>query len=302
VSATTTDPSRTAAGAGQPYELPPELLIDTGVARRIIDEFIRGHLEQTGFARIVLGLSGGLDSALVAYLVAEAIGPVNLLCVLMPYRTSSPESRGDAEEVVRVLSCESQVIDITHIVDGYFEEAIPGEEAEVGRRGNFAARARMAVLYDRSVTWNGLVVGTGNKTEALLGYTTIFGDNAAALLPIGDLYKSQVRQLAAEMGIPAAILRKPPTADLWPDQTDEGELGLTYSDVDRLLYWMVDQRRTRRQLLAMGFDGAVVDRVAAIVSANEFKRQTPPVAKLTTRTPGVDYLYPRRRPKSLPAG
>ena len=302
MSTTATDAaSQTPAGTGLPYELPAELLIDTGIARRIIGEFVRGHLEQTGFNRLVLGLSGGLDSALVAYLVSEAIGAGNLLCVLMPYKTSSPESRGDAEEVIRVLGCESQLVDITPIVDGYFDSSIEGEETTAGRRGNFAARARMAVLYDRSVPWKGLVVGTGNKTEALLGYTTIFGDNAAALLPIGDLYKSQVRQLAAEMGVPDAILRKPPTADLWPDQTDEGELGLTYSEVDRLLYWMIDQRRTRRQLLVMGFDGALIDRVARTVALNEFKRQTPPVAKLTTRTPGVDYLYPRRRPKTLPA-
>jgi NAD+ synthase len=285
-----------------PYELPPELLIDTAVARRIIGEFIRGHLQQTGFDRIVLALSGGLDSALVAYLVAEAIGPRNLMCVLMPYRTSSPDSRAHAEEVVRLLGCESELIDITPIVDGYFEESIAGEEVAVGRRGNFAARVRMAVLYDRSVPWVGLVCGTSNKTEALFGYTTIYGDNAAALMPIGDLYKTQVRQLAAEIGVPDAILRKPPTADLWPDQTDEGELGLSYSDIDRLLYWMVDRRRTRKQLLAMNFQAAVVDRVVAQVAANEFKRQTPPVAKLTTRTPGVDYLYPRRRPKTLPAG
>jgi NAD+ synthase len=302
VSTTTTSPTQSPATAARPYELPPELLIDTTVARRIIGEFIRGHLEQTGFERVVLGLSGGLDSALVAYLVSEAIGARNLMCVLMPYRTSSPASQADAENIVRVLGCESQLVDITPIVDGYFHESLAGEEVAVGQRGNFAARARMAVLYDRSVPWVGLVCGTSNKTEALLGYTTIFGDSAAALMPIGDLYKSQVRQLAAEMDLPDAILRKPPTADLWPDQTDETELGLAYSDIDRLLYWLVDQRRTRRQLLAMGFDDAVVDRVAGIVAANEFKRQTPPVAKLTTRTPGVDYLYPRRRPKTLPAG
>ena len=285
-----------------PYELPPELLIDTGVARRLIGEFIRGHLDQTGFDRIVLALSGGLDSALVAYLVAEAIGPKDLLCVLMPYRTSSPQSRADAEQVVRILGCESEVIDITDIVDGYFEDALGGEEVQVGRRGNFAARARMAVVYDRSVPWAGLVCGTSNKTEALLGYTTVFGDNAAALMPIGDLYKTQVRQLGADIGVPEQILFKPPTADLWPDQTDEGELGMTYVELDRMLYWMVDRRRSRRQLLAMGFDGAAVDRVARMVATSEFKRQTPPVAKLTTRTPGVDYLYPRRRPKTLPAG
>jgi NAD+ synthase len=295
-------PSTATSPVQAPYDLPPELLIETGVARRIIGEFIRGHLQQTGFERIVLALSGGLDSALVAYLVAEAIGAKNLLCVLMPYRTSSPESRAHAEEVVRILGCESELIDITPIVDGCFESSIAGEEVAVGRRGNFAARARMAVVYDRSVPWVGLVCGTSNKTEALLGYTTIYGDSAAALMPIGDLYKTQVRQLAAEMGIPEAILRKPPTADLWPDQTDETEIGMSYADVDRLLYWMVDRRRTRRQLLGMGFDEADVDRVAATVAASEFKRQTPPVAKLTTRTPGVDYLYPRRRPKKLPLG
>ena len=164
------------------------------------------------------------------------------------------------------------------------------------RRGNFAARARMAVLYDQSVPWRGLPAGTGNKTEALLGYTTIYGDNAAAFLPIGDLYKSQVRQLAADMGVPAAILEKPPTADLWPGQTDEGELGMTYADMDRLLYWLVDRRRTHDQLQAMGFGAAQIDRVEKLIAQNEFKRQTPVVAKLTTRTPGVDYLYPRRRP------
>lgn len=278
------------------YELPSELLIDTAVARRIIGEFIRGHLRQTGFERVILNLSGGLDSALVAFLVAEAIGAERLLCLLLPYRTSSPESRADAESVVAQLGCETKLFDITPIVDGYLEMALAGQEVERVRRGNFAARARMAVLYDQSVPWRGLPAGTGNKTEALLGYTTIYGDNAAAFLPIGDLYKSQVRQLAADLGVPAAILEKPPTADLWPGQTDEGELGMTYADMDRLLYWLVDRRRTHEQLQAMGFGAAQIDRVEKLIAQNEFKRQTPVVAKLTTRTPGVDYLYPRRRP------
>jgi len=290
------------AAPALPYTLPAELLIDTGVARRIISEFISGHLKQTGFERIVLGLSGGLDSALVAYLVSEAIGADRLLCLLLPYRTSSPSSRADAERVVAALGCPSDVIEITAIVDGYFVNGLglgDGDAKPDARRlGNFAARARMAVLYDRSVPWQGLVIGTGNKTEALLGYTTIFGDNAAALMPIGDLYKSQVRQLAAEMGVPAEVLRKPPTADLWENQTDEGELGMTYSDMDRLLYWMIDRRRTRAQLIAMGFGADVIARVERLVASSEYKRQMPPVAKLTTRTPGVDYLYPRRRPGS----
>jgi NAD+ synthase len=290
------------APAALPYELPPELLIDTAMARRIIGQFIAGHLRQTGFSRALLGLSGGIDSALVAYLVAEAVGADNLLCLLMPYRTSSPASRADAEAVVAALGCHSRLIEITPMVDGYFEAAIESG-ADVGqlRRGNFAARARMAVLYDQSVPWRGLVMGTSNKTETLLGYTTIFGDNAAAIQPIGDLYKTQVRQLAAAIGVPDAILRKPPTADLWAGQTDEQEVGLRYADIDRLLYWSVDRRRSREQLLAMGFEQASIARVEGLVAGSEFKRQTAPIAKLGPRTPGVDYLYPRRRPR-LPAG
>ncbi|HUG48989.1 MAG TPA: NAD+ synthase [Candidatus Limnocylindria bacterium] len=285
------------AGQELPYELPEELLIDTGVARRIIAEFIRGQLRQTGFERVVLGLSGGIDSALVAYLVAEAAGARNLLCLLLPYRTSSDASRADAESVVAELGCASALVDITPVVDGYFETALAdGQEVSRLRRGNFAARARMAVLYDHSVVWRGLVAGTGNKTEALLGYTTVFGDNACAFDPIGDLYKSQVRQLAAELGVPDAILTKAPSADLWPGQTDEQEVGFIYADVDRLLYWMVDRRRTDDQLREMGFTADDIRRVQALMAGSEFKRQTPPVAKLTLRTPGVDYLYPRRRP------
>jgi NAD+ synthase len=281
-----------------PYELPDELLIDTAMARRIIGQFVTGHLRMTGFRRSVLGLSGGIDSAVVAYLTAEAIGPANLLCVLMPYRTSSPASRADAEEVVRRLGCESTLVDITPIVDGYFGSAAgDGIEVTPLRRGNFAARARMAVLYDHSVTWGGLVMGTSNKTETLLGYTTIFGDNAAALQPIADLYKTQVRQLSADIGVPDVILRKPPTADLWAGQTDEQEVGLRYSDIDRLLYWSVDRRRTHEQLLAMGFEVVQIERVERLVAGSEYKRQTAPIAKLGPRTPGVDYLYPRRRPR-----
>jgi NAD+ synthase len=277
------------------FELPTELAIDTGVARRVLGEFIRGQLGQAGFDRAVLGLSGGIDSGLVAYLVAEAIGAERLLCVMLPYRTSSPASRADAEDVVRRLGCASEVVDISPMVDGYF-----GDQPEVSslRRGNFAARMRMAVLYDRSVTWGGLVVGTGNKTETLIGYTTIFGDAACAFNPIGDLYKSQVRQVSAAMGAPEAIIRKAPSADLWPGQTDEDEAGFTYPQLDRLLYWRIDKRRSREELAALGFEPALVDRVDRMIAGSEFKRQVPPVAKLGPRTAGVDYLYPRRRPGS----
>jgi NAD+ synthase len=277
------------------FDLPDELAIDTAIARRVVGEFIRGQLRQAGFERAVLGLSGGIDSALVACLVAEAIGAERLLCVLMPYRTSADASRSDAEEVVRRLGSAQELVEISPMVDAFFA-ADP--DASPLRRGNFMARQRMAVLYDRSVTWGGLVVGTSNKTESLIGYTTLFGDNACAFNPIGDLYKSQVRQLAAAIGVPEAIIRKAPSADLWPGQTDEAESDFTYPVLDRLLFWRVDKRRSDEEMTALGFDPALVARVDRMIATSEFKRQVPPIAKLGPRTAGVDYLYPRRRPGS----
>jgi len=277
------------------FELPPELAIDTDIARQVIGQFIRGQLRQAGFERAVVGLSGGIDSALVAYLVAEAIGADRLLCVLMPYRSSSPASREDAQEVVRRLGAASELVDISPMVDGYFGGQ---PDASPLRRGNFMARQRMAVLYDHSVTWGGLVVGTGNKTESLIGYTTLFGDSASAFNPVGDLYKSQVRQVAAAIGVPAAIIRKAPSADLWPGQTDEGEAGFTYPVLDRLLFWRVDRRRTDDEMAGLGFDPEMVRKVDRLIATSEFKRQVPPIAKLGPRTTGIDYLYPRRRPGS----
>ena len=299
------DVTKVDAAAEPMFELPDELAIDTGVARRVIAEFIRGQLRQAGFERAVLGLSGGIDSALVAYLVAEAIGAERLLCVMMPYKTSSPASQGDAEAVVAALGCASELVEITAMVDGYFgDDGVPGEggpdslEATALRRGNFMARMRMATLYDRSVTWRGLVVGTGNKTESLIGYTTLFGDSACAFNPIGDLYKSQVRQLSAALGVPEVVIRKAPSADLWPGQTDETEAGFTYPVLDRMLYWRVDRRRGVDDMVEMGFDRVLVERVDRMIAGAEFKRQVPPIAKLGPRTAGVDYLYPRRRPGS----
>ena len=290
---------RTAADVGAQrsalYDMPAELAIDTSIARRVIAEFIRGQLRQAGFEKTVVGLSGGIDSAVVAFLVAEAIGPERLLAVLMPYRTSSPSSRSDAEAVVARLGCASEVVDISPMVDAFYAN---DPDASSLRRGNFMARQRMAVLYDRSVTWGGLVVGTSNKTESLIGYTTLFGDSACAFNPIGDLYKSQIRQLAEALGVPEAIIRKAPSADLWPGQTDEAEADISYPVLDRLLFWRVDKRRSVDEVVAMGFDRALVARVDRMIAGSEFKRQVPPIAKLGPRTAGVDYLYPRRRPGS----
>jgi NAD+ synthase len=292
------DAAANAAGAAEPaFELPPELAIDPAKARRIIGEFIGAQLRQAGFGKALVGLSGGIDSALVASLVSEAIGPANLLAVLMPYRTSAAASRADAEQLVQRLGCASTIVDISAMVDAYFE-APERADASPLRRGNLMARARMMVLYDHSVTWDGLVVGTGNKTETLIGYTTLWGDSASAFNPIGDLYKTQVRQLAATVGVPDAIIRKAPSADLWPGQTDEAEVGFSYAEVDRVLFRLVDRRLTIDEVVAEGFARTLVERVDRMVAGSEFKRQVPPIAKIGPRTAGIDYLYPRRRPRS----
>jgi len=273
--------------------------IDAPVALEVITAFIRSQARQTGFERLVVGLSGGVDSATVAFLVARAIGADNLLAVRMPYRSSSPESEADAMRVVTALGCRTERVEITPMVDPMLELLIGEEEVAMQvRRGNVMARQRMIVLYDRSVAFDALVAGTSNKTEALLGYGTLYGDMACAIAPIGDLYKSQLRAVAGALGVPQEILDKPPSADLWPGQTDEGELGAGYDDLDRVLFALVDRRWSVERCVAAGLDQELVAWVAARVARNEFKRQTPPVAKLSLRTPGVDHLYPRRRPGS----
>ena len=272
--------TRTVIGAdGQPlFELPAALEIDTDAARGRLTAFIREQLAAAGLERVVLGLSGGIDSALVAHLVADALGAERLLCVMLPYRTSSPASLADAESVVSKLGCASDMVDISPMVDAYFGGQ---PDASPVRRGNFMARTRMAVLYDRSVTWGGLVAGTGNKTEWLIGYTTVYGDSACAFNPVGDLYKSQVRQLAVAMGVPDAIIRKAPSADLWPGQTDEGEAGFRYPVLDRILQLRIDEGRSPDAVAAEGFDRGLVERVDGMVARSAFKRSLPPIARLT---------------------
>jgi NAD+ synthase len=273
--------------------------IEPGRAIEVIVGFIRAQLAQAGFERLVLGLSGGLDSATVAFLCARAIGPDNLLAVRMPYRTSSGASEDDALRVVTALGCRTELVEITPMVEPMLARIPTGDDPSLRvRRGNVMARQRMIVLYDRSAAFDALVAGTSNKTEALLGYGTLYGDMACAVAPIGDLYKSQVRMVARELGVPPEILVKVPSADLWPGQTDEGELGASYEDLDACLHALVDRRWSEERCVAAGLDAALVAWVARRVARMEFKRQLPPVAKLSQRTPGIDYLYPRRRPGS----
>jgi len=267
-----------------------DLTINTDVARQILTGFLKSEVMRVGFTRAVINLSGGLDSALSCVLVAHALGAENVLALRLPYRTSSSDSLEHAQLMIDQFKVQSETIDITDMVDPLIER---DSKMSNTRRGNIMARARMIVMYDQSEAFKGLPIGTSNKTEILLGYTTIWGDMAAALNPIGDLYKTQVRQLSHALGIPAAILDKAPSADLWVGQTDEGELGFTYEEVDKLLHLLIDQRFSPQECVEEGFDETFVSLVITRVRRNQFKRMMPPIAKLSNRTIGYDFLYLR---------
>ena len=267
-----------------------DLTINTQLATKILTGFIRNEITRAGFSRGVIGLSGGIDSALSCYLAAQALGPENVLAICMPYASSSPDSLADAQAVIEALGVPSLTVPITAMVEPLFAQF---PDISPMRKGNVMARARMIVLYDQSEAFGGLVVGTGNKTEILLGYSTLYGDSACALNPIGDLYKTQVRQISREIGVPSQIVDKPPSADLWAGQTDEAELGFTYEEVDKLLYLLVDQRYRPEDLVEAGFSEKFVRTVIERVRRNQFKRVLPPIAKLTNRTVGYDFLYLR---------
>ncbi|HZS44185.1 MAG TPA: NAD+ synthase [Blastocatellia bacterium] len=256
----------------------------------VLIRFIKDEIHKIGMKRAVLGLSGGIDSALVAYLAVKALGAENVFCVLMPYKTSSRDSITDARLVTDQLKVESTTIDISPIVDAYFEKF---PEANALRRGNVMARTRMIALYDQSMARGALVLGTSNKTELLLGYGTIFGDLASAINPIGDLYKTEVRALSRHLGVPDQVVNKRPSADLWADQSDEADLGFTYEQVDKLLVDLVDRRIPPEVLIERGADEAFVRDVQERIRRSQFKRRPPIIAKVSSRSMIHDFKYLR---------
>jgi len=267
-----------------------DLTINTDLATEILTAFIKSETTRAGFQKVVVGLSGGIDSALSCVLAIQALGPQNVLAVRMPYRTSSPDSLEHAQMIIDRFGVQTLTIPITAMADGLIN-AFP--EMSNQRKGNIMARCRMIVLFDQSNAFNGLVVGTSNKTEILLGYSTMYGDSASAFNPIGDLYKTQVRQLSTALHIPDVIIQKAPSADLWANQTDEGELGFTYAEVDKLLYLLVDERYTPEECVEAGFEKSFVENVVNRIRRFHFKRMLPPIAKLGSRTIGYDFLYLR---------
>ena len=264
--------------------------VNTRLLRHILVSFIREEVKKFGLSRVLVGISGGIDSSLVAYLATEAMGSENVFSYSLPYTTSSPESEEHACLVAERLKIHYESIPITPMIDAYFAQF---PDADISRRGNKMARERMTILYDHSARLSGLVLGTSNKSELLLGYATLHGDMASALHPIGDLYKTQVRLLAKEMQVPQVIIDKKPTPDFWRGQTDEEDLGFTYEEVDKLLYRMVDLRFSRDELIQEGFAAPFVDKIYDRIKNTHFKRRLPVIAKVSNRTLDRDFKYSR---------
>lgn len=240
-------------------------------------EFLRENFKKAGFSKAVLGLSGGIDSALVAYLLRDALGKENVLAIMMPYKSSNPDSLNHAKLVVEDLKINAKTIEITDMIDAYFKNE---KDASSLRMGNKMARERMSILFDYSSKENALVVGTSNKTEIYLGYSTQFGDSACALNPIGDLYKTNIWDLSRYLKIPNELIEKKPSADLWEGQTDEQEMGLTYKEADQVLYRMLEENKTVEEVLAEGFNKDLVDNIVRRMNKSEYKRRMPLIAKI----------------------
>ncbi len=264
--------------------------IDLKLTETILVNFLKEEVNKVGFKKVVLGLSGGIDSALVAYLATKAFGAENVLGIMMPYKTSSSESLKHAELVVERLGIRTKKVEITQMVEPYFEM---NPDMDSLRKGNRMARERMCILFDYSLKEKALVLGTSNKTELLLGYSTQFGDGASAINPIGDLYKTQVWALSRYLGIPDEIISKKPSADLWEGQTDEDEFGFSYETADKILQLMIDKREKKENILKRGYSSEIVEKIARKIKLSQYKRKLPLIAKISERTIGREFRYPR---------
>ncbi len=267
---------------------PPPLQIDPGLTRQWLVSFLREEFERRGFDKAVVGVSGGVDSAVTTFLSAEALGPKNVIAVRMPYRTSNPDSLAHGQLVIDAVGVESRTIDISPAVDGYLANEA---DADPARRGNVMARERMIVLFDQSAKYRALPVGTGNKTERLLGYFTWHADDSPPINPLGDLFKTQVWQLAEFLGVPEVIIGKPASADLIEGQTDEGDFGISYAEADKILNWLVSGY-SPTALAARGFDPNKVEIVRKRLAGTHWKRKLPTVALLSPTGIGESYLRP----------
>ena len=258
----------------------------TGITDYLV-AFLKDEVEKTGLKNVVIGLSGGLDSAVVAVLAHKAFGE-RLLCVKMPSQFSSQNSLDDADELIKKFGLRSETRSISKLLDAYDLEGLSAL-----RVGNLSSRFRMVNLYDVSARESALVLGTSNKSELMLGYGTLYGDLASAVNPIGDLYKTEVFDLAREIGVPDSIVSKAPSADLWEGQSDENELGYTYAQLDGVLKRYVEQRASKDEIVSDGYESELVDMVISKIYFNQFKRRMPLIAKLTSRSINHDFNYPR---------
>ncbi len=272
-------------------EVAGRLKLNETLAVAALASFLRDGVENAGATGLVLGLSGGVDSALAVALAARALGTERVHAFFLPYRTSNPQSAIDAAAVAAKFGLALTTLDITPQIDAYFERVDPA--ADRVRRGNKMARERMTILFDQSKRLGALVCGTSNKSEILLGYSTVFGDNASSLNPIGDLYKQQVWQLSRFLGVPEQVAAKRPSADLWPGQTSEGELGFEYAMADEVLYLMFDQGLTADEVIDRGYPEAVVSRIVQLERGNRFKRRLMLIARLSGSAINLDREMPR---------
>jgi NAD+ synthase len=280
------------------------------VAVDILQKAFKIEVEKTGIKKIVLGLSGGIDSALTLFIATRALGSKNITALFLPYKLSSTLSKKHALLAANACDLPLTEIDLTPMADAYFNVMTVPQNTEIKntdpttsenliklRKGNVLARLRMIVLYDQSVLTNGLVAGTSNKSEILLGYSTLWGDMASAVNPIGDLYKFQVRDISMHLKIPSAIVDKPPSADLWEGQTDEGELKMTYDFIDRILYHWVDLGWNKERIIAAveksGVEKENVDSIFRRVMTSQYKRKMPLIIKVSEKTIDREFRYPR---------